>query len=215
MQSDYTSLVVDTLLNVPSGGAPGDLWRAVRVALTTWESVELAEAAALLGEAAALIHDPLIDGQPPSWQWNLRDDMEMLGRIAANERVTVTAVLHVLRVNLVAHRWHIDHRGVDRFVDIRWRFVDMLGRLLMDLEPADWERALMERPVGPATGATIGQLIRRRRLARELTQADLAGMLGVVRFSVGNWERDQARPTVANAVALAAALGGEPGDYLT
>jgi DNA-binding XRE family transcriptional regulator len=215
VQSDYTSPVVEALLSVPSDGVPGELWRAVHGALTAWEPVDPAEAAALLDEFAALLHDPLADGQSPNWQWNLGAGLELLGRIATGEHVAVMTVLHVLRINLAAHHWRVDNHGVDRLADIRWRYVEVLARLLMDLEPTDWERTLMERPVGPvAESSSIGERIRHRRRARNLTQTDLAEKLGVVRFSVGNWEHDRARPTLANAIALTANLGGEPGDYL-
>lgn len=215
MQSDFTFPgIVIALLNVPLDGTPGDLWRAVHGAVTTWEPVEPAEAAILLAEAKQLVHDPLTDGQPPTWQWNVSETLEILERMASNDHVTVSQVLHVVRVNLVAHRWHLDHRGSDRFEEIRWRFVDMLGRLLMDLKPTDWESALMERTEGLPIEATVGQLIKHRRQAQKLTQTALADHLGVVRYSVSNWERGRARPTAANAAALTEILGGEPIDYL-
>lgn len=215
MQSDYTSpATVIALLNVSSDGVPGDLWRAVRAALPTWEPVESIEAATILAEARTLIHDPLTDGQPPTWQWNLSDNLDLLQRIASGEHVAVIQVLQVVRLNLIAHRWHVDQHGRDRFAEIRWRFIDMLGRLLMDLEPTDWERELIELRVGLPTGATAGELIKRRRLDRGLTQIAVAEQVGVVRYTVGNWERGQTRPTLVNAVALTGILGGQPTDYM-
>lgn len=53
----------------------------------------------------------------------------------------------------------------------------------------------------------IGENIRARRLHLGLTQEALAEQVGVSRQTVGKWEDGQATPDLANAGALAAALG--------
>jgi DNA-binding XRE family transcriptional regulator len=180
-----------------------------------WEPFNRAEAAALLVEAQTLIGDPLRDGQPPDWQWNLAADLGMLHRIADGATVSLVEALATIRVNVIAHRWHVDHRGVDRLVDIRWRFVESLGRLVMDTEPQPWERRLLGRPLGEALYARPGDRTRHRREAARLTQTELAARLGIARSTVMRWEAGTRRPTSRHAEALVRELGGEQADYVS
>ncbi len=45
------------------------------------------------------------------------------------------------------------------------------------------------------------------RLERGLSQGDLAERIGVQNYTIGNWERDRAEPSVEQIVKLADALG--------
>ena len=56
--------------------------------------------------------------------------------------------------------------------------------------------------------------LRRRRAAAGLTQADLAGRLGVDRTHVVHWENGRRRPSTAHLAQLASALGVRPADLL-
>ena len=52
-----------------------------------------------------------------------------------------------------------------------------------------------------------GERIRAARIARAMTQADLALAVGVSRSAVAQWETDRAGQVRANLVGIAAALG--------
>ena len=52
-----------------------------------------------------------------------------------------------------------------------------------------------------------GARIRDARLARGLTQADLAAAVGVSRSAVAQWETDRAGQVIGNLARIAAALG--------
>jgi len=52
----------------------------------------------------------------------------------------------------------------------------------------------------------MGEIIRRLRIERELTQEKLAGMLGITSQAVSKWERDEGLPDITLLPAIAAAL---------
>lgn len=54
---------------------------------------------------------------------------------------------------------------------------------------------------------TIGQRIRHLRLARDLSQQDLAVAAGLNRSSIANIERDHQQPTIQGLIGIAARLG--------
>jgi transcriptional regulator with XRE-family HTH domain len=56
-------------------------------------------------------------------------------------------------------------------------------------------------------GMPVGARIRQARLARGMTQADLAAKIGVTRSAVAQWETDRAGQVRANLTRLAAVLG--------
>lgn len=60
----------------------------------------------------------------------------------------------------------------------------------------------------------IGAKIRERRLARGLTQAELAGALGVIRSSVANIEAGRQTLSAQRLAITAAMLGADLGDFL-
>lgn len=192
---------------------PDAILRALRVAIPSPAPFDRAEARALLDEARSLIADPLTEGQPPDWQWNLRTSLDLLRRLAGGEEVTLTDALSAIRVNVIAHRWHIDHLGTDRLGEIRWRFVALAGRFALGVAPEAWELELLGRPPGAAFIATPAERMRRRREALGLSQSALARKLGVGRSTVVRWEAGERRPTPTNAALLAVVLGGVVADY--
>ncbi|WP_183775763.1 helix-turn-helix domain-containing protein [Phenylobacterium haematophilum] len=61
----------------------------------------------------------------------------------------------------------------------------------------------------------VGRNVRRLRLARKLTQEDLAGEAGLAMRHLGRIERGTSSPTVAILARLADAMGVNPADFLT
>ncbi len=61
----------------------------------------------------------------------------------------------------------------------------------------------------------VGRNVRRLRLARKLTQEDLAGEAGLAMRHLGRIERGTSSPTVAILARLADAMGLKPADFLT
>jgi len=79
-------------------------------------------------------------------------------------------------------------------------------------EIAPWPGA--SRNLGPGycldclpAGASFGQRLRAYRVAAKLTQADLAGQIGVPPGMICYWEQDQRRPMRRNLDLLASVLG--------
>lgn len=69
-----------------------------------------------------------------------------------------------------------------------------------------------------ATGdlrATVATNIRTARLAADLTQAQLAAVLGIESMAVSKWERGLHSPSDSNLVALAERLGRPVGWFYT
>lgn len=60
----------------------------------------------------------------------------------------------------------------------------------------------------------VGRNVRRLRLARKLTQEDLAGEAGLAMRHLGRIERGTSSPTVAILARLAEAMGVTPADFL-
>lgn len=59
----------------------------------------------------------------------------------------------------------------------------------------------------------VGRNLRRLRLARKLTQEDLAGEAGLAMRHIGRIERGTSSPTAAMLGRLAEAMGVQPGDF--
>ena len=59
----------------------------------------------------------------------------------------------------------------------------------------------------------LNQRIREVRQARGMSQVELAGLLGVTKQSVSNWENDNIQPSIEMLVKLALTLGVST-DYL-
>jgi transcriptional regulator with XRE-family HTH domain len=66
----------------------------------------------------------------------------------------------------------------------------------------------------PASIETFGRRLQRLRVARELTQGQLATQLGVSEPSISAWELDKARPKAGRMEALSEALGVEVSELL-
>ncbi|MEQ8309230.1 MAG: helix-turn-helix domain-containing protein [Sphingopyxis sp.] len=66
----------------------------------------------------------------------------------------------------------------------------------------------------PASIETFGGRLQRLRVARELTQGQLATQLGVSEPSISAWELDKARPKAGRMEALSEALGVEVSELL-
>ena len=66
----------------------------------------------------------------------------------------------------------------------------------------------------PASIETFGGRLQRLRIARELTQGQLAAHLGVSEPSISAWELDKARPKASRMEALSEALGVEVSELL-
>lgn len=61
---------------------------------------------------------------------------------------------------------------------------------------------------------TTSQTIRAGRVARQLTQVQVATALGVTQATVSAWETGAAQPSLDNLVALARLLGATTDDLL-
>lgn len=61
----------------------------------------------------------------------------------------------------------------------------------------------------------VGENIRRARVAKGITQAELAQKLGVIQQQVSRWEAGSASHTVETLIAVAEALGVNPKDLLS
>ena len=59
----------------------------------------------------------------------------------------------------------------------------------------------------------LSQQIRSLRLARKMSQVELAGLLGVTKQSVSNWENDNIQPSV-DMLERIASVFAVPTDYL-
>ncbi len=66
----------------------------------------------------------------------------------------------------------------------------------------------------PTSVETFGGRLQRLRVARELTQGQLAAQLGVSEPSISAWELDKARPKAGRMEALSDALGVEISELL-
>lgn len=66
----------------------------------------------------------------------------------------------------------------------------------------------------PTSIETFGSRLQRLRVARELTQEQLAAQLGVSEPSISAWELDKARPKAGRLEALSEALGVEISELL-
>jgi DNA-binding XRE family transcriptional regulator len=210
------SPLAGALLARPNLDSPVEIWELVQGALASdWQPFDRSEAARFLAEANDLIVDKLTDGQPTNWQWNLGASLALLHRIADGASILLIEALFMIRLNVIAHRWHIDQTGRDRLSDVRWRFVEYLGRLVMDTEPRAWERQLLSRPIGEALYARPAERLRRRREAAGLTQGELATRIGASRSTVARWESGTRRPTARHAQALVGELGGAQADYVS
>lgn len=71
-------------------------------------------------------------------------------------------------------------------------------------------RAEKPRRGYPSQLLTIGDHIKTRRLDLGLTQAQLADLLGVTKFSVRNWERHYSEPNLQTLPRVLAWLGYDP-----
>jgi transcriptional regulator with XRE-family HTH domain len=56
-------------------------------------------------------------------------------------------------------------------------------------------------------GADLGERIRRARVSRGMTQAELAALVGVTRSAVAQWETGRAGQVTGNLARIADALG--------
>ena len=54
---------------------------------------------------------------------------------------------------------------------------------------------------------SLGENIRERRIAKNLTQDDLAGMVGVTKMAICNYEEGKRIPALYDALRIAKALG--------
>ena len=59
----------------------------------------------------------------------------------------------------------------------------------------------------------MGQVIRQRRIAKKLSQEELAERLGTTRQRVISWEKDRNHPNMRYQAGLCLQLGGKPSDY--
>ena len=59
----------------------------------------------------------------------------------------------------------------------------------------------------PAERPRFGSLLRAARIRKNLSQDELAGIMGVSRYTIINWEADKNRPDVDTFLQLCAALG--------
>lgn len=88
------------------------------------------------------------------------------------------------------------------------------------LSAAQLRSVVVESDVPPpgagvvSASETFGSRLQRLRVARELTQGQLAAQLGVSEPSISAWELDKARPKVGRMEALSEALGVEISELL-
>lgn len=92
----------------------------------------------------------------------------------------------------------------------------ILGCTIDDLlESTECGDVIRPRPGNSAEGAaTLGERIRCRRQAAGLTQEALAQRLGVVKQTIGNYERGEREPDLTTLRAIADILGVTPTDLL-
>jgi DNA-binding XRE family transcriptional regulator len=212
MQDERTPAVVQAIYDL-SVFEPGNALAVVR-AVPPGPPVDDDELRALRSIADRAARDPLTDGQPPDWKWNVANSVVVFDRLLT-DRAAVAVLdlcLYVDRM-LRARAWHLEHLGVDRGASIRARALDAVLRQIGAADLADWERELVERPTGPAFYTTVGDRLRRMRVAAAYTQAQVATFLGVDRSTVVRWESNERAPHRSHRVALAELLGGRPGDY--
>ena len=114
---------------------------------------------------------------------------------------TTVATCQYIELSLVISRmlgaraWYLEHGRPDRHDGRRDRLLDVLVRQVAVTEVDEWEQRLLERGTGgPAVAVSVGARIRHRRAEVGLTQAQLAGMLGVERSTVVRWEADERAP---------------------
>lgn len=62
---------------------------------------------------------------------------------------------------------------------------------------------------------TVGEKIREIRLAKEMTQVDLAEKLGVTQSMIGQYERSKKPPKFDTILKIAEALEVEPGELIS
>lgn len=106
-----------------------------------------------------------------------------------------------------------------------WTSGDLAGcQFEMPISPATLSAAQLRSVVGPDTHApddqpaagaeSFGVRLQRLRTAKQLTQGQLAGRLGVSEPSISAWELDKARPKAGRMEALSDALGVEISELL-
>ncbi len=106
-----------------------------------------------------------------------------------------------------------------------WSSGDLTGcQFEMPISPATLSAAQLRSVVGPDTHApddqpaaaaeSFGVRLQRLRTAKQLTQGQLAGRLGVSEPSISAWELDKARPKAGRMEALSDALGVEISELL-
>ncbi len=193
---------------------PGDILEVVRT-VPPGPPVDDDELRQQLALVEKMVDDDLSIGQPPSWQWNLAAVVLVLRRLLDDRSdVSIIELILVVSRMLGARAWYLEHGRPDRHVGKREHLLDVLVRQVAVAEIDEWEQHLLERGTGdPVVTVSVGARIRYRRAEVGVTQAQLAGILGVERSTVVRWEADERAPHAGHRVALARFLGGQPSDY--
>jgi transcriptional regulator with XRE-family HTH domain len=90
---------------------------------------------------------------------------------------------------------------------LRARMEDMLGIAIPDVRAhAAPRRRRRTTDVSPVAPQTLGDRVRQRRLALELSQADVAARISVHVTTICRWEKDRGRPSARLLLRLARAL---------
>ncbi len=193
---------------------PADILEVVRT-VPPGPPVDDDELRAQLALIENMVDDDLSIGQPPTWQWNLAAVVLVLRRLLDDRSdVSIIELCLVVSRMLDARAWYHEHGRPDRHDGRRDRLLDVLVRQVAVAEVDEWEERLLKRGTGgPVVAVSVGARIRRRRAEVGLTQAQLAGILGVERSTVVRWEADERAPHAGHRVALSRFLGGRPSDY--
>jgi transcriptional regulator with XRE-family HTH domain len=90
---------------------------------------------------------------------------------------------------------------------LRARMEDMLGIAIPDVRaPVQPRRRRRAADVSPVAPQTLGDRLRQRRLALELSQTAVAARISVHVTTICRWEKDRGRPSARLLLRLARAL---------
>jgi DNA-binding XRE family transcriptional regulator len=200
---------------------PGALLAAVRDLYPSGhQPVSADEIDRLLDAMMPAAREPGVRGaRLNDWKWNLGLTISALHRLreVGSGGLSTIRKLSLIRMHLLAHDWHVDILGRDRFEVGRWQVVDVFARAMLDVEPEQWEVELFAAasPAGAVIDASrrLADRIRRRRLRAGLRQEQLAAALGVSNTTVSRWETRSLAPELRHRKRLAELLGGTPHDY--
>lgn len=124
-----------------------------------------------------------------------RNRLEMTYAQASSYSGVSTTMLH-----------HIENGGHNVGHSVKARVLTAFGVDLPSRKKCSTNREFAE----DSPFRTFGEKLAARRVARNLSQADVAKMLGVTTPAVWNWEHDASKPSVSRLMSLARVLMVDP-----